>query len=305
MTIDILTMQWLDAKQADDLVLLAEIIGEGHEYVQAGGGNISVKSAKDLVVKASGFRLRDCRLSAGFVRVNRAAIRDAMKRKHEIPDGAFHGLSADSRPSIETFLHEVVESRYVIHVHSVQSLGYSISASCPALGPEIGWVPYLKPGRELADAVRRVLASSPQIKAILLQNHGFLTWGDRQEEALGNMVSLNRSLCESAFKSGIKMKSTDEWIKVLEAGILWPDELVYLGYKPFGRANSSAKVILSADGQIENRDELTADEYEVATACLEARQFSFENSEIRYLSTEEIAELLNWDAERFRKAMQR
>jgi len=152
-------------------------------------------------VKASGTRLSTVANEGGHVGVD---LDDAMK--------AFGGdLAADTRvfaekprPSLETYFHAIGE-RVVAHTHSIAVLLAACATRDPsALGLPV--VPYERPGRGLALAVRRVREANPNARAIMLQSHGLLVDAHSADEA----VAISRDVHTRALAAfGVEEKSFD------------------------------------------------------------------------------------------------
>jgi rhamnose utilization protein RhaD (predicted bifunctional aldolase and dehydrogenase) len=292
-------IEWCGSrKSATNLVNISKDLGRGLSWVQAGGGNVSIKNEGWLVIKASGYRLRDCTLQSGFVRIPdlEASVGQLLQGGEGI---AFDSLSCKDRPSIETALHAVIPAKAVLHVHSVTSLGVSVQHEVKNLPPSIGWVEYIKPGYKLAQRVSSCLVKEPSKTSILLQNHGLVAWGSSLEDAHNNLRE-SEDLLKAACLVERDVQKPHEWNQTLCSGVLWPDEAVYLGAKPFGSGSSDATVKLDERLTILNRGSLSADQLEVAEACIEAGRFVSRSSQVKFLTENEVHELINWEAEKHR-----
>ncbi len=195
----------------NDLMFISHVLGRNEMYVQAGGGNTSVKCADgtSMLIKASGTPLGEMSETQGWVKVDLAKVTSlfnqphimklsAAKREQKVlavlGESIIEPLNA--RPSVETPLHALLGT-VIMHSHPVIANaltchpdGKNILASLelnpknPAL-----WVPYTDPGSSLAYSLFDALALhthnygvSPT--AIFLQNHGFFCVGETSTECV-------------------------------------------------------------------------------------------------------------------------
>ncbi|NLY89653.1 MAG: class II aldolase/adducin family protein [Firmicutes bacterium] len=149
------------------------------EFVAANDGNISCKiNDNEILITPTG-------VSKGFMTPDMILRVD------------FEGnvLEGNMKPSSEKELHIQVykknkDIRAVVHAHPVYSTAFAIAGKAldKKLMPEVvvflGPVPVAKYGtpgtREIPDAVEKYLKD---YKAVLLENHGTLSWGKTLEEA--------------------------------------------------------------------------------------------------------------------------
>lgn len=185
-----------------NLADVAQKIGALPEYVQGGGGNVSVKLDNSVMaVKASGFCLKDLRSDSGFVNVNYQTLRQFYELSDDSKDlttliaendAVVHSsiiLNDDSpntlRPSIETGFHAIL-GNCVIHSHSV----YANVLTCAVEGkdvahslfPDAVFVPYRTPGIALTIAVKEACGNKNP-KIFFLENHGLIVVGETAREA--------------------------------------------------------------------------------------------------------------------------
>lgn len=205
-------------KSLSEIKKMSHRIGKDAYFVQGGGGNTSVKlNDSEMLVKASGFRLRHAAEREGFVVVNygniknyysraRSGARDVeqksmafvLKNSKNLKNGA------SLRPSIETGFHSFL-GKYVIHTHSVYVNIVTCSKNGMALAGKIFknyqervlWVPYSNPGFYLTRSIMRaVRMHEKKFKAlphvIFLQNHGLIVSGASAAECLRLHEEVNR-----------------------------------------------------------------------------------------------------------------
>jgi rhamnose utilization protein RhaD (predicted bifunctional aldolase and dehydrogenase) len=163
-------------------------ISQDRTWVQAAGGNVSWKTKTELWIKASGTWLADAQKKPIFVPVDRALLDDALARR----DYSFTPRALDGhtlRPSIETMLHALMPQQIVVHLHLVDAVARLVRRKsdaeiASALGDDFAWslVDYHKPGADLARAIHAQVASNPDIRVVLLKNHGVIVGADTVEE---------------------------------------------------------------------------------------------------------------------------
>lgn len=149
--------------------------------VQGAGGNVSWKSGGTLWIKASGTWLADSQERDIFVPVDLPSIRDAVRSGNFDYSPAVK-VESCARPSIETLLHAILPHRIVCHLHPVDCVAHLVRQNASEAVRNLlegapfswRWVPYQKPGPELAKAVNTALKNQPALELILLQNHGVI-----------------------------------------------------------------------------------------------------------------------------------
>ncbi len=195
-----------EERPLDVLVYRSRLIGSDPDLVVWGGGNTSVKTveidhlghAREVLrIKGSGTDLKTIDAS-GFPGVFRDEILPLLERTamsdEEMAAYLGHCMvePGGPRPSIETLLHAFLPARHVDHVHADAILALTNTEASEthvrqALGETIGYVPYRRPGFVLA---REVFATSKDHLAVVLANHGLVTWGDTARESYRLMIEL-------------------------------------------------------------------------------------------------------------------
>lgn len=174
--------------ELDQLRAYSARIGNDRLLVQGAGGNTSVKTGRQMWIKASGTRLSDALDKDIFVSVDWQAIARAVDNNPELADQPYRfAAAAGLRPSIETCLHAVIGYRFVLHCHCVNTIAIAMRADAEVPMHEklsgLNWavVPYRKPGSRLAMAVKA--AARPETSVFILRNHGLIVAGGTMEEA--------------------------------------------------------------------------------------------------------------------------
>jgi len=184
----------------DDLVFVSHVLGHNPSWVQAGGGNTSVKSSDGsrMYIKSSGTAMSAMSAERGWVCVDAPGVR-AMLDNKELARGSADARETavrkylescvlhprDARPSVEAPLHALL-GRVVMHSHPVAANALTCHAHGERILRELDagdplpalWAPFVDPGAKLAFTLHAAIAEYrakhgvlPQ--AIFQQNHGF------------------------------------------------------------------------------------------------------------------------------------
>src|SRR3954470_11662179 len=168
----------------DQLIHLSHLIGQDNRLVQPGGGNTSVKEGDTLLVKGSGTDLRTIGRN-GFTRLSLsrlAALRDAesMSDAEMMRFMASCMVGEGPAPSVETPLHALLPYKVIAHTHDVATMSLTNIRDAQAerlvaelLGKRVVYVPYVRPGFPLAQAVGRMAGRIPaEAIGLTLAHHG-------------------------------------------------------------------------------------------------------------------------------------
>lgn len=171
------------------------------EYVKAGGGNTSCKTADTLWVKPSGTTLAGLRPET-FVAMDRAVLSrlfaaaapaDPADREELVKNMMAAAVKPETpgRASVEAPLHDSISARYVVHTHPAAVNGLTCAvggrAAAARLFPDALWVPYIDPGYTLCMAVRKEVqrykdARGVEPSLMFLENHGVFVSGDTEAD---------------------------------------------------------------------------------------------------------------------------
>jgi rhamnose utilization protein RhaD (predicted bifunctional aldolase and dehydrogenase)/NAD(P)-dependent dehydrogenase (short-subunit alcohol dehydrogenase family) len=200
----------------DPLELLryrSNLLGADLRITNFGGGNTSSKlllpdpltgaPARVLAVKGSGGDLRSIG-AGGFAILYLDKLEQLVARyrgeAHEDEMVAFYPLIAFGAnrvaASIDTPLHAFLPFAHVDHLHPDWAIALAASANGKAKLAEfnaryrraIAWVPWQRPGFELALMLRLAVDEQPGCDGMLLGSHGLFTWGDTQQECYSNSI---------------------------------------------------------------------------------------------------------------------
>jgi rhamnose utilization protein RhaD (predicted bifunctional aldolase and dehydrogenase)/NAD(P)-dependent dehydrogenase (short-subunit alcohol dehydrogenase family) len=100
--------------------------------------------------------------------------------------------------SIDTPLHGFLPFRHVDHLHPDWGIALAAAANGKErmeefnreFGHKLVWVPWFRPGFELAMMLRRAVQENPGCDGIVLGGHGLFTWGETQRECYLNTLTI-------------------------------------------------------------------------------------------------------------------
>jgi rhamnulose-1-phosphate aldolase/alcohol dehydrogenase len=192
---------------ADLLVYRSNNLGADQRITNTGGGNTSSKLVETdpldgspvevLWVKGSGGDLRTSKKEnfaslyqtklVGLQKVYAARNDKGLKAQAEddmVNMFSHCTFNLNPRPaSIDTPLHGFLPGKHVDHTHPNAIIAIAASKRCPELteeifGGEMAYVPWMRPGFELGLAMQKISREKPQVKAIMMGQHGFISWDD-------------------------------------------------------------------------------------------------------------------------------
>ena len=305
---------------------LSARLGQDPLQVQGPGGNTSIKSDDVMWIKASGTELANATRDDIFVPVDLAKAR---AEANGAGDGSCKDTVIDPtctlRPSIETTFHAALPGKVVAHTHSVATLVHAISpegrqsAHNKLAGLPFVMVPYAKPGLPLTRLILE--AVQPDTRIVVLQNHGLVVTGNTVEDvsetlaevearlAMPNLHGAQCTASETAPKG--YHWATESWIaqnptvmQTVLVGSYYPDHVVFLGaaLPNEDTSNSDPAVLFKGQG-IALRDKATSSQ-KAMLRCLSDVLSRVPNTwQLDTIGIEAEAELLNWDAEKYRQAL--
>ncbi|KAA6461073.1 bifunctional rhamnulose-1-phosphate aldolase/short-chain dehydrogenase [Acidobacteria bacterium AB60] len=118
--------------------------------------------------------------------------------------------------SIDTPLHGFLPFPHVDHLHPDWGIALAASANGLAKMEEFNrqyhhrlvWVPWQRPGFELAMMMKRAVEENPGCDGIVLGGHGLFTWGDTQRECYLNTLTVIDQIGQFIAAHGEKKGST-------------------------------------------------------------------------------------------------
>ena len=191
----------------------SNLLGADLRITNFGGGNTSSKielpdpftgkPARVLAVKGSGGDLGSIQ-DSGFALL----YLDRLEQLKRIYRGeaqedemvSYYPLSAFGEyrvaASIDTPLHAFLPFPHVDHLHPDWAIALAASANGKRkleefnrkFGRRIAWVPWQRPGFELALQLERVVQDNPGCDGLILGSHGLFTWGETQRKCYVNSI---------------------------------------------------------------------------------------------------------------------
>ncbi len=318
-----------------DLAELARIsaeLGSDPMYIQGPGGNTSIKDGDVMWIKASGTNLADALRRDIFVPCDLPAMRDSVARGELRADQPqeFALQNGGLRPSIETSLHAVFPQRVVVHVHSVHTLVFAVQSDpVAAIGSRLdgfdwGIVPYAKPGAQLAAQVMDVVRQGANV--IVLSNHGLIVAADTVAEAdllvrqVHDALKIDPISAENVGQSdlaegwvaapnSLSAVALDQQLTAMATGgSLYPDHVIFCGIGaeahslPLPTGETPPFYIIPGIGAA-MRTDASAGAWSLAQCLGDVLTRMPKDAKLAYLTLAENAELLNWDAEKYRQAL--
>ena len=248
------------------------------------------------------------------------------------------------RPSIETTLHAALPQKVVIHAHCVETIAWSTRRDGEtALQDKLAafnwaWIPYVRPGLPLSRAIAE--RTNETTSVLVLANHGLVVAGDSVEAAENLLTEVcdalktpardlpgpdGAKLTELAAGSPYRLpRHRDSHAaavdpvscKIASGGSLYPDHVIFLGSgcKTLGQGETAAHIAARQDhppamllvpGVGTLLHESVSESGEELARCLaHVASRIAEDTPLRYLTPEQDYELLNWDAEKYRKQLE-
>jgi rhamnose utilization protein RhaD (predicted bifunctional aldolase and dehydrogenase) len=306
---------------------LSAMLGSDPLQVQGPGGNTSIKDGSVMYIKASGTELAEAESKNIFVAVDRdAAVLEAFEKagdgscKDTVLDTS-HGL----RPSIETTFHAAFDHRVVAHTHSVATIAHAISpegrkeATSKLAGLNFVMVPYAKPGLPLT---RKILARiKPETQVVVLQNHGLICAGDSVEEVKALIADVEKRLAlpprstdakpaTAAAPKGFSwsdygwLAQDDTAFARAKSGTYYPDHVVFLGpCLPTSDHDGNPPAILQEGQGVLIKDNATPVQIAMLACVSDVLSRVQDGWGVDPIGPEAEAELLDWDAEKYRQAL--
>jgi rhamnulose-1-phosphate aldolase/alcohol dehydrogenase len=166
-------------------------------WVKGSGGDLATLSADGLSALVVD-RLR------GLKEVYRGEEQE--DEMHELLDFCRFGRGG-AAPSIDTSMHGLLRAAHVDHLHpdavialAAATDGEELTKQC--FGEEVAWVPWRRPGFELALRIERIHDARPGLRGVVLGGHGLTTWGRTSQECERNSLDLIRQAEEFIASQG-------------------------------------------------------------------------------------------------------
>ena len=208
-------------------IYTTQLLGNDPTVVLHGGGNTSVKSSMKnilgdneeiIYVKGSGKDMGNIE-DDGFPALE---MRNLLKMRNLSKLDDFQMVNYQRKymldttfpnASVETLLHAFLPHKFVDHSHSNAILALIDQPDPEKLckkvfGDEMGIVPYIMPGFELAKKAAEVFEKNTKVKGLILLNHGIFTFADDAKESYLRMIryisKAEKELSKNSKKTPIK-----------------------------------------------------------------------------------------------------
>ena len=190
-------------------IYTTHLLGREKTLVLHGGGNTSLKTTSKNIfnkkidimhIKGSGWDMGSIEYP-GLPAVELNPLRGTLNLK-KLNDFDMVNLqrkcllnSSSPNPSVETLLHTFLPHTYVDHTHASAILSLidqpnNIKICQDAFGDNVGIVPYVIPGFELAKIAYKVYTQNPKVIGLILLKHGIFTFGNSAKESYDRMIKL-------------------------------------------------------------------------------------------------------------------
>lgn len=186
----------------ESLVYRSNLLGADRALANQGGGNTSSKGTavdhagreqRVLWVKGSGTDLATI-TEAGFSALRLDEILP-LRERPSMDDATMVAYllrcafePSQPRPSIETLLHAFIPAAHVDHTHpdaiiALTSAPGGRQLAAETFGDETVWLDYQRPGFDMSKRIAELLDANPSARAVLLEKHGLVTWGETPQES--------------------------------------------------------------------------------------------------------------------------
>lgn len=324
----------------DELLALRRFsaaVGSDPLQVQAAGGNTSLKHDGIMWIKASGTWLMDCLTQDSFVPLDMTRLAAALAAGDPDCESCLPFVRQDInpsglRPSIETSVHGLMPQRVVVHVHCVDTIAWAIQSDAEAqtvrlmAGLPFAFVPYARPGLDLAGAIRARI--KPETRILVLQNHGLAIAADTVDEAEDLLVAVRLRMRREARASlpaqidKLQRQCPDNYVAAtdpethalatdplcLDRGkdhVFYPDHAVFLGTGVATDFAGGAPLVAIAGLGVAIRSDAVRAIEPMGRCLADVLRRIPEGAKLNPLAGDDIGRLLNWDAEKYRQSLSR
>jgi rhamnose utilization protein RhaD (predicted bifunctional aldolase and dehydrogenase) len=315
---------------------LSAKLGADPLLVQAAGGNTSIKHDGVMWIKASGTWLRDAETKDIFVPLDMATLTEGLTSNSPDCENCLPYVRQDLnalglRPSIETSVHGRMPQRVVLHVHCVNTIAWAMrddaELQLASRLESFNWsfIPYARPGLQLSLAIAQNL--KPHSNVMVLQNHGLAVAADTVVKAEALLLAVvdklrcpmrvcaapDDDVLQAACKGSDYVPATHatSHVPALDdlafqfgcSQVYYPDHVVFLGASiPTDITSKAPAVAVPGKGVLIRKDAKLS--VEPMLRCLgDVFLRTQSDAQLKALSTAEIDQLLNWDAEKYRQTL--
>jgi rhamnose utilization protein RhaD (predicted bifunctional aldolase and dehydrogenase)/NAD(P)-dependent dehydrogenase (short-subunit alcohol dehydrogenase family) len=206
------------ADALDDAQLLryrSNVLGSDLRITNFGGGNTSSKIIGPDPLDGSPKNVLWIKGSGGDIgTIERKGFATLYLEKLQALAGRYRGVHTEDEmvdmyplcafgnntvaASIDTPLHAFLPFKHVDHLHPDWGIALAAAANGRekmdefnrTYGHKLIWLPWQRPGFELAMMLRDAVKQTPDCDGIVLGGHGLFTWGDTQRECYVNTITI-------------------------------------------------------------------------------------------------------------------
>jgi len=212
--------RWDDrvAKTLDDAELLryrSNLLGSDLRITNFGGGNTSSKISDTDPLDGTEKSVMWIKGSGGDIgSIQRKGFATLYLEKLHALIGRYRGVDAEDEmvemyplcafgnntvaASIDTPLHAFLPFKHIDHLHPDWGIALAAAANGRekmeefnrTYGHKLIWLPWQRPGFELAMMLREAVKQTPDCDGIVLGGHGLFTWGDTQHQCYVNTITI-------------------------------------------------------------------------------------------------------------------
>jgi len=330
-----------DINELNQLNVFSYEMGRNRKLIQGPGGNTSIKLGKKLFVKASGKKLENALNENIFIPLDLEYVLNIFENHNKFTNDMELNtlIQTNLKPSIETFLHALMPFKVVLHSHPLDIIASTVmddfKKKSEYILKDILWdlISYQRPGYPLAESINESLKNQKS-NVLFLANHGLIIGADNIKEAEKIQKYIleklrifprkittpnKKALKEIARKIPHSKLPNSDIIHTLgcdpssfylsKKNPLYPDHIVFCGYKPkvfnidnppLDELKNCTYFIVPKLGVI-----LLEEKSELLEIMLETQSEIFLrldiNKRINFLSNKECQDLINWEAEKYRK----
>ncbi len=203
-------------KSGDDQVALflyrSNILGQDLRITNYGGGNTSCRTIEKDPLTNEDVEVMWIKGSGGDIgTLTRSGIAGLYTQRLRDLKNVYKGLDDEDRmvglfnhciydleskaPSIDTPLHGLLPFKHIDHLHPDALIAIAAAKDSKKVtediwGDTMGWVPWQRPGFDLALQLEKCLEENPGIRGIVLGSHGLFTWGDTSYDCYINSLEV-------------------------------------------------------------------------------------------------------------------
>lgn len=341
MNINNLVTSGEEIKVLEEFKVFSHKMGLNKKIVQGPGGNTSIKIGKKLFIKASGKRLYNALDENIFIPLDSEYVLNIFENHNKVNQNLelVPLIKTDLKPSIETFFHALMPFKVVLHSHPLDIIAATASddfkKNFKYIFKDIEWdfISYQRPGLPLAQSIKKSLTKKKS-NVLFLANHGLIIGAESIKEAeyiqkyiLEKLRILPRKILDSNKKALKEISCKIPHSKLPKSDLvhtlgcdpnslylsrknpLYPDHIVFCGYKPkileadkfsLDELKNYSYIIVPKSGVI-----LLKEKCDLLEIMLETQAEIFLrldiNKKINFLSNKDCQDLINWEAEKYRK----